>query len=269
MTRFKQAEYTGENRCTPCTVINVLISIFLSLVIGFFSQIIGGVAFILFLAAIYFRGYLIPGTPKLTKKYLPVFVLRAFGKEIESPPTGLESNSDPAQNQSSNNAIDNPEQFFYRHNVVAPCDSSDDLCLTESFSSVWKDEIRALPDCTAHDAAIAFQLSDSNLRLIETNSGVALKNEKGSIGEWPSRSAFEVDIAAAKALDGFVPDWWSRTGDERGWLLSSLRLFTPICPHENGPASMEEDMIETCCSTQDRLKVVCEQNNEVLFEHRL
>ena len=78
LARFKQPEYTGENRCLPCTVVNTIIALVLSV------AVVAGVARVAnpaaglaagvvllgcSLGAIYLRGYLVPGTPELTKQY--------------------------------------------------------------------------------------------------------------------------------------------------------------------------------------------------------
>ncbi|WP_226482623.1 hypothetical protein [Natrinema amylolyticum] len=78
---LKQPEYTGENRCEPCTVLNLLIAAVVGSVIARKSRLGGALAVGASIALIYLRGYLVPGTPTLTKRYLPPAVLRWFGKE--------------------------------------------------------------------------------------------------------------------------------------------------------------------------------------------
>ncbi|WP_254525452.1 hypothetical protein [Natrinema caseinilyticum] len=78
---LKQPEYTGENRCEPCTVLNLLIVAVIGSVVARKSRLGGAVAVGVSIALIYLRGYLVPGTPTLTKRYLPPEVLRWFGKE--------------------------------------------------------------------------------------------------------------------------------------------------------------------------------------------
>jgi len=80
---LRQPEYTGENRCEPCTVLNLVIAAVLGSVIARKSRLGGLLAVGISVALIYLRGYLVPGTPALTKRYLPPEVLRWFGKEPE------------------------------------------------------------------------------------------------------------------------------------------------------------------------------------------
>lgn len=78
-----QPEYTGENRCEACTVVNVIIAAVLSAIVARKSKLAAVVTAGISAALIYLRGYLVPGTPTLTKRYLPPSVLRLFGKDPE------------------------------------------------------------------------------------------------------------------------------------------------------------------------------------------
>nr|WP_086009376.1 hypothetical protein [Natrinema versiforme] len=80
---LKQSEYTGENRCEPCTVLNLGIAAVASAAIARKSRVGGLLAAAVSIALISLRGYLVPGTPTLTKRYLPPEVLRWFGKDPE------------------------------------------------------------------------------------------------------------------------------------------------------------------------------------------
>src|SRR6056297_2692903 len=78
---LRQPKYTGENRCEPCTVLNLSIAAVGSSLIARKSRLGGLLAIGISIALIYLRGYLGPGTPTLTKHYLPSAVLRWFGKD--------------------------------------------------------------------------------------------------------------------------------------------------------------------------------------------
>lgn len=91
--KLRRPEYTGENRCLPCTVINLAIAVAAAVLTGVLFAglgvstagrvVAGGLVLIGSVAAVYLRGYLVPGTPTLTKRYLPRPVLRLFGKAPE------------------------------------------------------------------------------------------------------------------------------------------------------------------------------------------
>jgi len=78
--RLGRPEYTGENRCLPCTVLNAAIAVGAAALLSRRSRPAGGAALLAALGLIYLRGYLVPGTPTLTRRYLPESVLAAFGK---------------------------------------------------------------------------------------------------------------------------------------------------------------------------------------------
>ncbi|QAU12660.1 hypothetical protein EKH57_07945 [Halorubrum sp. BOL3-1] len=91
--RIREPEYTGENRCVPCTVLNGILAVALTAAAAAFGPVVAAVVLVASLGSIYYRGYLVPGTPELTKRYLPDRVLRLFGKAPEGPREGWEDAS--------------------------------------------------------------------------------------------------------------------------------------------------------------------------------
>lgn len=79
LSKLRQPEYTGEHRCTPCTIINVGIAAAGGIIATKLTSRLGGTMTVAgSLGLIYLRGYLVPGTPQLTKQYLPDEILRRF-----------------------------------------------------------------------------------------------------------------------------------------------------------------------------------------------
>lgn len=87
---FREPEYTGENRCVPCTVVNVALAVVLTVVSAALGPVVALAVFVGSIASVYYRGYLVPGTPELTKRYLPERVLTLFGKAPDGPREGWE-----------------------------------------------------------------------------------------------------------------------------------------------------------------------------------
>lgn len=88
----KQPEYTGENRCVLCVVVNLAIAIILVAILvstAPFSWPTTGIlamaTFALFATAIYLRWYLVPGTSQLTETYLPDSHLKRFDHHAGRP----------------------------------------------------------------------------------------------------------------------------------------------------------------------------------------
>ncbi len=89
---LRAAEHTGENRCVPCTVLNLAIAVAVGVLVAGGGRkrgirapaaIAAGVLTVaLATLVIVLRGYLVPGTPWLTRTFLPDSMLRRFGKEL-------------------------------------------------------------------------------------------------------------------------------------------------------------------------------------------
>jgi hypothetical protein len=263
VTRYKNPEYTGENRCTPCTVVNALIAVVVSLATAVgtatvSSASIGGVVgagvFLASVVAIYLRGYLVPGTPSLTKRYFPSWLLSLFGK---SPPAGDEYDGD----------LD-PEAALQDVGALEPCREGDDLCLTEAFRAEWNDEIDRV---RAADAS-----RDRLLDLLDIDHGTVEFEEFGDafrasvdgrvVGKWESEAAFLADLGAANVLEERYRNWEEIAVDEQSRLLNGLRLFIDTCPECGGRPEFGTDTVESCCSTHEVAAVSCTDCDARLFE---
>lgn len=86
LDRVRQPQYTGKNRCTPCTVVNSFLAVVAAVAIGAATAPLGsgttallaGGALAAFASVIYLCGYLVPGTPWVTEAYFPDWILRRF-----------------------------------------------------------------------------------------------------------------------------------------------------------------------------------------------
>ncbi|SIR93654.1 hypothetical protein [Natronorubrum thiooxidans] len=135
---LKRPAYTGENRCGPCTVLNLLIAAVVGSLVARRSRLGGLLAVGLSIGLIYLRGYLVPGTPTLTKRYLPPEVLRWFGKEPEPDlASGFGAGTtDPANEVTQPPSADNDEDAVRSaddESAVAPArDATDETGDTET-----------------------------------------------------------------------------------------------------------------------------------------
>jgi len=140
--RLQQPEYTGDNRCTPCTVVNFLIAFILSRLIATRSAFAGLGSFVAFSSTIYFRGYLVPGTPTLTKRYFPDWLLRLFNKQ-------------PIGRRVAGSTEIELESVLCRANAIKPCNDGE-FCVTESFRTAWLKNAESLRN---HDFGLS-QISE-------------------------------------------------------------------------------------------------------------
>lgn len=255
-----QPEYTGDNRCLPCTLVNVIISAMCGLVVTIItdSGTLGGVTILIGLGLVHQRGYLVPRTPQLTKQYFPDRVLRLFDKE-----------STQMINQSQEVRID-PEQVLLDANVVSPCEGGSDFCLSPWFKSEWQTNISQLPtdDHDAIRSRLEALLNDSSSQYELEESGDALlaKDEGEIVGQWPSDAAILADIGAEEALTKSSSNWMELNTYERIRVLTSLRIFIDRCPKCDGSVSVDEEVVSSCCRSFDVLVSSCHDCGAHLFE---
>ncbi|MFC6993587.1 hypothetical protein ACFQH3_18820 [Haladaptatus sp. GCM10025707] len=248
---LKQPAYTGENRCIPCTLVNLVIAAVVSLGV-YVAAAAPGVAlvvFALFVVAIYFRGYLIPGTPTFTKRYFPDRVLAWFDKV---PETTIDSDLDV-------------EAQLASLGVVEP--AADDVYLAPDFEREWWAKIEQVDaDLPAH---LADQFAVSDLEIHDEEDRLVVQNETVVAGQWPSRPALVADIAALSLLRERAANWEDLSLDAQSQLVSGLRIFLDSCPACGGDLSFSEDVVESCCRTMDVVTYDCDACGARLFEARV
>jgi hypothetical protein len=301
---LRQPEYTGENRCEPCTMLNLIIAAIFGSVIARKSKLGGAIAVGISIVLIYLRGYLVPGTPTVTKRYLPPAVLRWFGKDPEQelatgirgdntapqPSSGDQSQSttqptsavaDESKNgggrtpeSESGFAEEELETFFLVHDILEPCTDADDLCLTDEFEADWTTATEPLVDSDISGELVVETLGikvddQEKFELFEQNEVLILQSEGRWVGQWPSRAALIADLAASRVLQSWVPKWNNFGSEEQGPILNGLRMFLETCPTTGGNVQLGEEVVESCCSSHKVIAVSCEDSGERLFEHQL
>lgn len=304
--RIRKPEYTGSNRCMPCTIVNVVLAAVFGLGLAVVSAPLGLVVFAAGLSFIYLRGYLVPGTPTLTKRYLPDRLLALFDKDPHprSSPVGP-STSDPTSTSPSDpelgedgTSIGDPERLLRSLDAVEPCENVDDLCLTDAFESAWY--ARMSPEDGPDEKAVARLLDASEEAVTIHREGdgeaedgngagtgrvsVSLspdpdsnpKTHSGSTStggprgegwrEWPSIGALAADVAAAEELESRSSEWRTLSVDHRLGILSALRMFLERCPRCDAPIVPGSETVESCCRSWEVLAVTCDECGERYLE---
>jgi hypothetical protein len=269
ISRFRQPEYTGENRCLPCTAVNTLLAAGLSgavaaggLVVT--TPVVGAVAGVAVLGvsllSIYLRGYLVPGTPELTKRYFPPWLLRAFGKEPvleHHQPVETDEEFDP-------------EATLLQVGALEECADSDDLCLTDGFAEHWHEQLETLDTETSRDQLLALlDVDTGEVEYSEYGRAFMAQLDGQTVGKWESEAAFLADLAAARVFAQHYPGWSELSIEARGQLLNGLRLFLDTCPNCGGVPAFDSETVESCCSTYDVAAVTCDDCEARLFEARV
>ena len=293
--RLRQPEYTGENRCIPCTAVNLVIAVVLALVVSVvLLPVTGLIVFAISVAAIYLRGYLVPGTPTLTKRYFPDWLLAKFdkGPAVAQPGPAVEGEDvrrdaegasetaaeTDAQAEADPEPIENvdPEQVFLEREILVPCGDSperehadkpeDDLCLTSSIEDEWRAEIRELRDGDRVEQLAAFLETDPEPVTIETEK-YALARVNGRLAaRWESDAAMLADIAAERVLADHLPEWNRYSLQQQSQLANGLRAFIEACPACDGEISLDEETVESCCRSHQVYAITCNECDARILE---
>ena len=259
LDRFRQPEYTGENRCIPCTIVNVLIAIVVSSVLAVLFLPLGPAFLAVALVAIYLRGYLVPGTPTLTKRYFPDRVLRWFDKDpigVDAPVAGSQAELDP-------------EPILLDAGVVELCQGGTDLCATDSFESAWNEEIESLRN---DDRNLKIRLSHlldadaEDVDIDERESFTVVTQDSHAVARWESHAALLADIAAAPTLEKQYDGWDDHELHEKGRLLNGTRVFLEQCPSCDGELAFGQDTRESCCRSVEVIALECTECDSLLLE---
>lgn len=241
--RLRRPEYTGENRCLPCTVVNLCLAVVAAAAVTLVSGPVGGVVVLaVAVGAIYFRGYLVPGTPTITVRYFPPWLLELFGKEFD-----LRETLQPIEG-------------------VAVRATPEGGRLVDSFASAWIDQIEGLRSKGVEDEDVARLLGVPEASGVPGDVAYVVD---GGLRQWLSESALLADAAAAAVLAERGGDGWdSLDPDARVATLRDLRKYLETCPLCDGDLDNEEtETVETCCTESERvLMATCVECDTRLIE---
>jgi hypothetical protein len=250
--RVRRPEYTGPNRCPPCTAVNLALAAAGTAAVALLSPPAALVVGVLSLALVYLRGYLVPGTPELTKRYLPERVLAWFGK-ADAPTSDVD-----------------PGVVLAAADVLVEEPDGADVTLDPAFASAWADRTREL---SADDAvpvlATGVGAAGAELAVTPAGEGLAATVHGRQVGTWESPVAFRADAAAMELLADRVPTWDRLSIDARSETTGALRLLAETCPSCGGPTALEEGTVESCCASYPVVAVRCGDCQARLVEMRL
>jgi hypothetical protein len=261
VTALRKPEYTGENRCLPCTILNVvLVTAVAVALVAWIGPTAGIVAGTVGLGLIYVRGYAVPGTPFLTQTFLPNDVLEYVEHGGQSTDT---------QTADGGNKFD-PETELLEAGALAPCPDRDDLCMAPPFRKSWRSEMA--PVAEEIDEAV-YQLVppsfDEPVEVVFRGKAVLTQVADTTVAEWPSRAAFVADVAGAIALADTDQQWADREFAERTKLLAGLRLWLDRCSVCDGHVELSEGTVETCCRSLNQVEASCTSCAALIFEAQL
>lgn len=253
---LRQPAYTGENRCIPCTVVNLGIAAVASAIVALASLPLAVGAFVLFTGVIYVRGYLVPGTPTFTKTYLPDRVLRWFDKDPAAFGVRVETGDD----------VD-VEAVLQDAAVLEERDGSEDLSLTADFREEWHAEINRTDEDEARLAlGTMLGIEADRISVLPRSRSFEVKVDGDVAGKWESSEAFRADMAGERVLDARVANWSDLPVDRRSAVVRGARVYLDRCPRCDGTVRLSEETLQSCCRSHEVLASRCEDCGVRLFE---
>jgi hypothetical protein len=254
-TRFesiRNPEYTGENRCIPCTAANVVVAGGLALGVGVLNPLAGVGVLGASLAAIYLRGYLVPGTPELTK--------RAFDKDPRARRAFVPETFDPETFDA--------ERILLDAGAIVADPDADDVTVDAEFEAAWFERMARLGDGETDVSELAefVDVDPERLSLTYHSDAFVARIDGRRIGQWESRAAFVADVAAARELAARAPGWDALPLTYRSQVLGGLRICLERCPLCDGDVEIGQDVVQSCCRTYDVVAATCTGCDARLFE---
>lgn len=140
LPRLRRPEHTGDSRCWPCTVVNVLVLAALTGAVALVTPVLAVPVALVGSAAIWLRGYLIPYTPRFAPVLAAWLPGDYFAHTVRSETLGDLDGGDAAD--SDGDAGDDVLRELVAAGVVEV--EGERLEPTEAFASAWRREMDAL-----------------------------------------------------------------------------------------------------------------------------
>ena len=252
LSTLRKPEFTGENRCVPCTVLNLGIAAIVVALVARIDPVLAFLVAIPMVASIYLRGYLIPGTPTITHRYVPAWILRHFDHQ-EQPETGEGFDA---------------ETYLLRQNAIREDRSTGEYVLDSSFETRWRAQYDVVREADVDEQLLANVVGvDAERLAIEwKKTGFVAWLDDTWIGQWEFRVAFLAYIAADAVMADLDVEWHELPLAHRSTALGVLRLFVERCPACDGTVALDLAKRRSCCRDIDVIATTCQACNVRLFE---
>ncbi len=255
--RIRRPEYTGENRCLPCTVVNLALVGLAALAVARRSRPVGLAVGALGAGLVWAWGYVVPFTPRFAPRLVSLLPVDPFHREGEPGSLG------------DVGAVDGEAVLgaLVEAGVVRVTDER--VSLDPAFDERWAAEMEALR--SSSDRTLADELAGDleGVRTVEVLSVAGdtrfALGERGLPGTFVSRPVAIAELAAIRALRRRA------TGLDPAARLAAtrpLRGFLERCPACE--SRLEEREVRGCCGGRDprdlpEAEVVCPDCGERLF----
>lgn len=235
---LRRPEYTGTNRCWPCTAVNALALGVVTFVIALRNPLMGLGVLSLGGIGILLRGYVVPYTPTFAPRLIESVPGgdRLFSTHVESRPAG---------GIGDENASGEAVLSALSEEGVLVGDEA--LSLSDDVASDWHESMRELANSSTDDLATAVREASTTpvqTRLVEDDGSawIVLTDEAESLASetWLSRPVAIADVAAVRILTDHDIDPQTASN-----AAAPLRLFLEACPDCGG--DLVETTGEDCC----------------------
>ena len=265
LDRLRRPEYTGENRCVPCTIVNLVLTGLLGGAVAVVSPPLAALVVAASLLSIYFRGYLVPGTPTLTKRFLPERVLRLFDKHPAEESDGPDLEVFDRLEEEREHSVD-PATFLQDVDAIELATDSEEFVFTDGFERAVADQRQRVRDGDERLQAVADIFGVDRDAVEPLDRDYPAFKIRSRIRKWPSRAALTADLAVDRALRERTDRWADVPATQRGEMLESLRGFQQSCPACGGPITFDESVVESCCGAHEVKTYACEDCGDRLRE---
>jgi hypothetical protein len=252
LARLRRPEYTGENRCRPCTIVNAAAVLVAAALVGVVSLPLGVVALVCGLVSIALRGYVIPYTPRFAPRLLtrlPVDSRRLGFAHAPRADGGRESESLAGDDDVDGDVL---VRRLAEAGVITG-DESGDLFLADGIRKRWQAGMERLRTVSGGELAAATASAapfpaDGRVEgdgdwVVVTRTAEAGDDESldGEAGDevWLSRAHAIADTAVVAAVGDRVD------APTAARAATPLRLFLETCPVCSG--TVEETTVKACC----------------------
>ncbi|SDR14376.1 hypothetical protein [Natronobacterium texcoconense] len=261
LERVRRPEYTGENRCWPCTVTNgLLLTVPVAVVAVLGQWLLAAAIGVVGTAGILLRGYVVPYTPRFAPRLAAALPVEAFDHDGGSDPGSLSGSVDETGPSGETVLAELVES-----GVVLP--EGEQLRLESEFRDDWREEMTSLRDVDLETlAGVADDLTPSSIEAktsrVWDRSQLVLESDAGPPVTL-RRGVAVAELAAVCALESRVDDAAVRRAAGRP--LRSLLAECPLC---DGELTVSQ---ASCCGEATPVgktpseKLLCPACNERFF----
>lgn len=240
---LRRPEYTGANRCLPCTVVNAVAVALASVAAALVSGPAALIVLVAGAALIYVRGYVVPGTPSFAPRLVRALGLAPYFDHDARDGTGARADrSSDDLAGAEHPAGGDPAELLGAMLAAGVLREGDDgdLYLADAFAEAWTNEMAALrgldDDALAAETAEVVPFDAEGEPRFD---GVSVEGEGRAVWLRPVHAVADVAAVRAMARVG-VPE------SVRTPAASPLRLFLPECPACGGSLG-ETTVTDGCC----------------------